>query len=162
MYNHQSSEKCCAGTSPADTSPQGWLAQGEQQPQNPGKTCTHHPLLGGLETSVDKKTNLIQSSFFISCTRRQVNLQLYLLEAMLEAMVVLIEMLLCLASMVVNLVIAISIRFISFYGTKPLPTVSTSLHYHINIAWCIFQLIVFSLAKQRHKKCLDLNTKITL
>ena len=100
--------------------------------------------------------------FFISCTRRQVNLQLYLLEAMLEAMVVLIEMLLCLASMVVNLVIAISIRFISFYGTKPLPTVSTSLHYHINIAWCIFQLIIFSFAKQRRKNCLDLNTKITL
>ena len=52
---------------------------------------------------------------------------------MLEAMVVLIEMLLCLASMVVNLVIAISIRFISFYGSKTLITVSTSLHNHTDI-----------------------------
>ena len=47
---------------------------------------------------------------------------------MLEATVVLIEMLLCLASMVVNLVIAISIRFVSFYDSKTLITVSTSLH----------------------------------
>ena len=39
---------------------------------------------------------------------------------MLEATVVLIEMLLCLASMVVNLVIAISIRFVSFYAGKAL------------------------------------------
>ena len=156
MYNHQSSEKCCAGTSPADTSPQGWLAQAAAS--EPWQDL--HPPPSSWWTGDKSKPHLKQ--FFISCTRRQVNLQLYLLEAMLEAMVVLIEMLLCLASMVVNLVIAISIRFISFYGTKPLQTVSTSLHYHINIAWCIFQLIVFSLAKQRHKNCLDLNTKITL
>ena len=49
---------------------------------------------------------------------------------MLEATVVLIEMLLCLVSMVVNLVIAISIRFISFYARKTLITDSTSLHNH--------------------------------
>ena len=42
--------------------------------------------------------------------------QLRTFTKMLEATVVLIEMLLCLASMVVNLVIAISIRFVSFYG----------------------------------------------
>ena len=53
---------------------------------------------------------------------------------MLEATVVLIEMLLCLASMVVNLVIAISIRFISFYGSKTLITDSTSLRNHTDIA----------------------------
>ena len=46
---------------------------------------------------------------------------------MLEATIVLVEMLLCLASMLVNLVIAISIRFVSFYGSKTLITVSTSL-----------------------------------
>ena len=49
--------------------------------------------------------------------------QLRTFKTMLEATVVLIEMLLCLASMVVNLVIAISIRFVSFYGSETLRTV---------------------------------------
>ena len=53
--------------------------------------------------------------------------QLRTFSTMLEATIVLIEMLLCLASMLVNLVIAISIRFVSFYGSKTLITVSTSL-----------------------------------
>ena len=52
------------------------------------------------------------------------------LEAMLEALVVLVEMLLCLASMVVNLVIAISIRYIRFHDTI---TLKVSLLYHRHI-----------------------------
>ena len=54
------------------------------------------------------------------------------LEAMLEALVVLVEMLLCLASMVVNLVIAISIRYIRFHDTITLK-VSLLCHRHIQI-----------------------------
>ena len=53
------------------------------------------------------------------------------LEAMLEALVVLVEMLLCLASMVVNLVIAISIRYIRFHDTITLK-VSLLCHRHIH------------------------------
>ena len=61
------------------------------------------------------------------------------LEAMLEALVVLVEMLLCLASMVVNLVIAISIRYIRFHDTITLK-VSLLCHRHIQIycMWCYF------------------------
>ena len=51
---------------------------------------------------------------------------------MLEALVVLVEMLLCLASMVVNLVIAISIRYIRFHDTITLK-VSLLCHRHIQI-----------------------------
>ena len=54
------------------------------------------------------------------------------LEAMLEALVVLVEMLLCLASMVVNLVIAISIRYIRFHDTITLK-VSLLCHRHKQI-----------------------------
>ena len=59
------------------------------------------------------------------------------LEAMLEALVVLVEMLLCLASMVVNLVIAISIRYIRFHDTITLK-VSLLCHRHIQI-YCMWR-----------------------
>ena len=58
------------------------------------------------------------------------------LEAMLEALVVLVEMLLCLASMVVNLVIAISIRYIRFHDTITLK-VSLLCHRHKQI-YCMW------------------------
>ena len=60
------------------------------------------------------------------------------LEAMLEALVVLVEMLLCLASMVVNLVIAISIRYIRFHDTITLK-VSLLCHRHKQI-YCMCDL----------------------